>query len=47
MTSKPLMTLTPVRKVDDTIEYKLQYGSGSRSFAKIEAIITPEFKAKG
>ncbi|KAL1212116.1 hypothetical protein V5N11_018715 [Cardamine amara subsp. amara] len=47
VTAEPLMTLTPVRQVGDTIEYKMQCGGTSRPFAKVRAIITHEFKAKG
>ncbi|KAL1219447.1 hypothetical protein V5N11_015487 [Cardamine amara subsp. amara] len=44
---EPLMTLIPKKQVGDMIEYKLQYGGTSRPFAKVKAISTPEFKAKG
>ncbi|KAL1192895.1 hypothetical protein V5N11_013280 [Cardamine amara subsp. amara] len=47
VTAEPLMTLTPMRQVGDTIEYKMQCGGTSRPFAKVRAIITLEFKAKG
>ncbi|KAL1189430.1 hypothetical protein V5N11_012182 [Cardamine amara subsp. amara] len=44
---RPPVILTPLRKVDDAIEYKIKYGSFRSPFAKVWAIITSEFKEKG
>ncbi|KAL1189492.1 hypothetical protein V5N11_000409 [Cardamine amara subsp. amara] len=41
------VTLTTLRHVGDTIEYKLRYKGKAKPFSKIRAIITPEFKEKG
>ncbi|KAL1223740.1 hypothetical protein V5N11_029787 [Cardamine amara subsp. amara] len=40
------VTLTPLRCVGDTIEYKLKYKDMSRPFSKVKVIITQEFKEK-
>ncbi|KAL1220348.1 hypothetical protein V5N11_005974 [Cardamine amara subsp. amara] len=47
VSDRPPVILTPVRKVDDTIEYKIQSGSFRSPFARVRGIITSEFKEKG